>query len=53
MAAEPSMPILIASTPMSVVQASIWAATRSGESGSTAVTPSVFWAVIAVNAVIA
>jgi hypothetical protein len=41
---EPSMPILTASAPMSDRQASICAATSSGDSASTAVTPSVFCA---------
>ena len=50
---EPSMPILTASIPMSLMQASIWAAIRSGESTSAVATPSVFCAVIAVIAVIA
>ena len=52
-AGEPSMPIFTASTPISEIQASICAAISSGESASTAVTPSVFCAVIAVIAVIA
>ena len=44
------MPVLTASTPMSVTTASIWAATISGGISWTAVTPRVFWAVIAVSA---
>ena len=50
---EPSIPILTASIPISLTQASICAAISPGESTSTAVTPSVFCAVIAVIAVIA
>ena len=46
----PSMPVLAASTPMSPATASICAATMSGVSDSTAVTPSVFCAVMAVMA---
>ena len=44
------MPVFTASAPMSVTTASIWAATISGGISWTAVTPSVFWAVIAVSA---
>jgi hypothetical protein len=53
MAGEPSIPILIASMPMSCAQASIWAATIAGSMATTALTPSVFWAVSAQIAVIA
>ena len=44
------IPVFTASTPMSVTTASIWAATISGGDLMTAVTPRVFWAVIAVSA---
>ena len=47
-----SMPIFTASTPISLTQASICAAISSGVRTSTAVTPSVFCAVIAVIALI-
>jgi hypothetical protein len=47
-----SMPSLAASTPMSVATASIWAATDSAGMTSTRVTPSVFWAVSAVIALV-
>jgi hypothetical protein len=50
---DPIIPILIASTPMSLSTASICAMTVSVGTTWTAVTPSVFWAVIAVTAVIA
>ena len=53
MAGEPSMPIFTASTPTSLAQASICAATISADNASTPLTPSVFCAVIAVIAVIA
>src|SRR4051794_26304758 len=49
---EPSMPILIASAPMSSAIARIWQKTRFGETNSTFSTARVFWAVIAVIAVI-
>ena len=50
-ATVPSMPILTASTPMSSVTALTWATMTSGEIACTALTPRVFWAVIAVIAV--
>ena len=46
------MPILTASTPMSSATARTWATIISGEIASTASTPTVFCAVIAVIAVI-
>ena len=49
---SPSIPTFTASTPMSSTTARTWSSTASGDSGYTAVTPSVFWAVIAVIAVI-
>src|SRR4051812_328519 len=49
---EPSMPILIASATMSSAIARIWQKTRFGETNSTFSTAPVFWAVIAVIAVI-
>jgi hypothetical protein len=52
-AGEPSMPIFTASTPMSSMQAAIWAATSSAGSTETAWTPVVSCAVIAVIALIA
>ncbi len=51
--AEPSIPILIESAPMSERQASIWAATISGGTRCTSRTPRVFCAVTAVIAVCA
>src|SRR5215216_7723597 len=51
-AAEPSIPILTASTPMSSALARIWAKTACGVTNSTKWTPRVFCAVIAVIAVI-
>ena len=50
-ARSPSIPILTASTPMSLATARTWAMIISGGIGWTAVTPTVFWAVIAVIAV--
>ncbi len=50
MGAVESIPILMASAPMSDSTASIWRATNSGATLSTPWTPSEFWAV---NAVIA
>ncbi len=50
MPAVASMPIFVASGGMSVATASICAATKSGDSVTTPVTPSVFWAVTAVIA---
>ena len=50
--AEPIMPILTASAPMSLRQLSIWANTIPTGTGWTPCTPSVFCAVIAVIAVI-
>ncbi len=50
---EPSIPILMASAPMSERQESICASTSSTGSISTAWTPLVFCAVIAVSAVMA
>ena len=47
----PSIPILTASTPMSEATARTWAMMMSGGMAWTAVTPTVFWAVIAVIAV--
>ena len=52
MATSPSIPIFTASTPMSSTTARTCSITASGGSGYTALTPSVFWAVIAVIAVI-
>ena len=49
---SPSIPILTASTPMSLATARTWATMISGGIAWIAVTPSVFWAVIAVIAVI-
>jgi hypothetical protein len=46
------MPILTASAPISSAIAKIWLKTACGESGSTHSTARVFWAVIAVIAVI-
>ncbi len=51
-ATDPSMPILTASTPMSCATARTWARIISGSIACTPVTPTVFWAVIAVIAVI-
>ena len=51
LATVPSMPILTASTPMSSATARTWATMTSGETASTALTPTVFWAVMAVIAV--
>ena len=51
--AEPSMPVLITSAPISVRQARICAVTASVATGHTPCTPVVSWAVIAVIAVIA
>ncbi len=48
----PSIPILTASTPMSWATALTCATITSGGTACTAVTPTVFWAVIAVIAVI-
>ena len=45
------MPILTASTPMSCTTASIWALSISGGMPWMPVTPQVFWAVMAVMAV--
>jgi hypothetical protein len=53
MAASPSMPVLIASAPMSSSTAAAWASTTSVGIGCTAVTPSVFCTVMAVMAVAA
>ena len=50
--ALPIIPIFTESTPISPTTASIWASTISAGTGWVAVTPSVFWAVIAVIAVI-
>ncbi len=50
--AVPSMPIFTASTAMSAAMESSWARTTSTGIGWTACTPCVFWAVIAVIAVI-
>jgi hypothetical protein len=50
MVAVPSMPVLAASTPISLATASICAATMSAGMACTPVTPSVFCAVIAVMA---
>ena len=52
-AGEPSIPSLMASTPMSEMQASICVATKSALSTSIVLTPSVFCAVITVIALIA
>ena len=51
MAAVASMPVLTAAISKSSNTAQIWAATIRGETGSTAVTDRVFWAVTAVTAV--
>jgi cyanate permease len=51
-ASSPSIPIFTASMPMSPATALTWATMISGGIGWTAVTPTVFWAVIAVIAVI-
>ena len=51
-AAVPSIPTLTASTPMSTGTASTWATMTSGGDGWIASTPTVFWAVIAVIAVV-
>ncbi|MNC87141.1 hypothetical protein D3C83_28430 [compost metagenome] len=51
-AAVASMPVLAASTPMSVAMASICARTRRGDSDSNRLTPTVFWAVTAVMALV-
>ena len=48
---SPSMPIFTASTPMSPATALIWAMIISGLIASIKSTPTVFWAVIAVIAV--
>jgi hypothetical protein len=50
-AVVPSIPILTASTPMSCATARTCARISSGETASTAVTPTVFCAVMAVTAV--
>ena len=49
---SPSMPTLTPSTPMSPATARTWATIISGGTGVTISTPTVFWAVIAVIAVI-
>jgi hypothetical protein len=46
-----SIPVLVASASMSLAIASICFRTSSGDSSSTSFTPSVFWAVTAVMAV--
>ena len=51
-ASSPSIPTLTASTPMSVATARTCARIISGATGSTASTPTVFWAVRAVIAVV-
>ncbi len=51
-AASPSIPTFTASTPMSPTTARTWATIIAGETVSIASTPTVFWAVIAVIAVI-
>ena len=49
MAELDSIPVLTASAPMSDMTAFIWDSTRDTGSSSTSVTPTVFWAVIAVR----
>jgi len=51
-AAVASMPVFAPCTPMSLTMASIWARTSCGERASNIVTPSVFWAVTAVMALV-
>jgi hypothetical protein len=48
--AVPSIPVLVAATGMSVATASICATTSRGSTGAQSVTPSEFWAVMAVTA---
>lgn len=52
-AAETSMPVLVAATGRSARTAAIWASTSSAGTGWTATTSAVFWAVTAVTAVVA
>ncbi len=52
-ASSPSMPVLIASAPMSASTQASWAAMKPGGTGWMAWTPVVSWAVSAVIAVIA
>ena len=49
MAELDSIPVLTASVPMSDMTAFIWDSTSDTGSSSTSVTPTVFWAVIAVR----